>query len=57
MKGRESIQRERVITADGQLAITVIEQAAPQQTRIYLEIVPAKPSFDRNLPKVGCDAA
>ncbi len=40
---------DRVIAANRQLGIAVLQQATPQQARFHLEIFAAKPSFDCNL--------
>ena len=54
MKKRQTVDRDCVLTADRQLAITVIQQSTPKQSGIHLEVISAKPSFDRNLLKAGC---
>src|SRR6185312_16360580 len=37
--------------ADGQFAISVIQQPAAQQPRVYFQVITTQPAFDHNFPK------
>jgi hypothetical protein len=53
MEKRQSINCECVVTADQQLAVTVVQQSSTQQSRIRLKVASPKSSLDGNLPKAG----
>jgi len=43
-----------VIAGNRQPVITIVQQAATQQSHIHLQIVPAEAALDRHLPQAGC---
>jgi hypothetical protein len=46
----QAIDGNDVIADDWQLAVPVVQYAAPQKSRIHLKIISAQPSFDCHFP-------
>ena len=51
MYRRQRINRHHMLTADGQFAISVIQEPSAQQPGVYFEVVTTQPAFDHNFPK------
>lgn len=51
MNRRQSIDGHRVLPRDREFLIIVIDETAPQHSRVHLKIVPPQAALDRNLPQ------
>lgn len=54
MDERQTLHENSMRAGDGQLCIVVVQQAAPEQPGINLEIVAPQAVFNGDLPNAGC---